>query len=261
MDRYGPYELLAYTGARMLTDDSIVFTCAGIPIISTMFAQRTHAPNLNVLFESGALASILDQGLPVSIGDTRAAHRSVFAGGLCDAFEMCQRGYVDYAFIGGAQIDMYGNINSHFLGGTYNKPDLRFPGVGGAGSMAANCQKTIVVIPLEKRRFVRKVDFISSMGFGDGSPEYRQKAGVSGSGPYRVVTKQAVFGFDRNSHRMMLLEIAPKKTTDDIQDMVAFELLISPDLKEIPEPTEEELFILRYLCDTENYYLKREIPR
>ena len=140
---------------------------------------------------------------------------------------------------------MYGNIYSTFEGGTYNKPQTRFPGSGGAGAMAANCEKSIVIMALEKRRFTEKMDFLTSIGFGDGSADYREKAGVMGSGPYRVITNQALFGFDEKTRRMMLLEVLPGKKAKDIQEMVSFELLISPDLKEMKEPTAEDLRLLR----------------
>ena len=258
MPDYGPFEMIAYTGAKVLEDETIVFVGTGLPIIGAMFAQLTHAPHLNMIFEAGSLAAILEQGMPLSVGDTRAFRKAVFAKGLCAAFELTQRGYSNYAFIGGAQIDMYGNINSHFQGGTYSKPKTRFPGSGGAGAMAANCEKTISIMALEKRRFVEKLDFVTSIGFGDGSPDYRKKAGVMGSGPYRVITNQALFGFDEDTHRMMLLEVLPGKTADDIQELVSFELLISPDLREMTEPNEEDLRLLRDECDPDGYFLKRK---
>jgi glutaconate CoA-transferase subunit B len=258
MSDYGPFEMIAYTGARVLEDESIVFVGTGLPIIGAMFAQLTHAPHLNMIFEAGSLAAILEQGMPLSVGDTRAFRKAVFAKGLCAAFELTQRGYSDYAFIGGAQIDMYGNINSHFQGGTYSRAKTRFPGSGGAGAMAANCEKTISIMALEKRRFVEKLDFVTSIGFGDGSPDYRKKAGVMGSGPYRVITNQALFGFDEDTHRMMLLEVLPGKTAGDIQELVSFELLISPDLKEMKEPSADDLRILREECDPDGYFLKRK---
>ena len=259
MAQCGPFEMIAYTGSRVLEDETIVFVGTGLPIIAAMHAQLTHAPNLNMIFEAGSMGAILEQGLPLSVGDTRAFRKAPFAKGLCAAFELTQRGYADFAFIGGAQVDMYGNINSHFQGGTYTRPKTRFPGSGGAGAMAANCEKTIAIMALEKRRFARKLDFVTSIGFGDGSPDYRDKAGVMGSGPYRVITNQALFGFDVETRRMILLEVLPGKTAVDIQNLVEFELLISPDLKEMKMPSEEDLRLLRDECDPDGYFLKRTV--
>jgi glutaconate CoA-transferase subunit B len=146
-----------------------------LPMIAAMHAQLTHAPGLGMIFEAGALSPILDMGLPLSVGDTRACRKACYLKGLCAVFELTQRGCADYAFIGGAQIDCYGNVNSTFEGGSYSKPRTRFPGSGGAGVMAASCEKTIIIMALEKRRFVKKLDFLTSIGFGDGSPDYREK--------------------------------------------------------------------------------------
>ncbi len=261
MAEYGPFEMIAYTGSRVLEDETIVFVGTGLPIIAAMHAQLTHAPNLNMIFEAGSLAAILEQGMPLSVGDTRAFRKALFAKGLCAAFELTQRGYSDYAFIGGAQIDRYGNINSHFQGGKYSTPGTRFPGSGGAGAMAANCEKTIAIMALEKRRFVNKLDFVTSIGFGDGTPDYRLKAGVMGAGPYRVITNQALFGFDEETRQMMLLEVLPGKTAADIQELVSFELLISPDLKDMDVPTDEDLRLLREECDPDGYFLKRVVSK
>src|SRR5210317_570479 len=174
MSAYTPVEMITYTGSRILEDKKIVFVGTGLPMIAAMHAQLTHAPGLGMIFEAGALSPILDMGLPLSVGDTRACRKACYLKGLCAVFELTQRGCADYAFIGGAQIDCYGNVNSTFEGGSYSKPRTRFPGSGGAGVMAASCEKTIIIMALEKRRFVKKLDFLTSIGFGDGSPDYRE---------------------------------------------------------------------------------------
>jgi glutaconate CoA-transferase subunit B len=261
MAEYTPMEMIAYTGSRVLEDESIVFVGTGLPIIAAMHAQYTHAPNLLMIYEAGSLAPLLEMGMPLSVGDTRAARKATYLKGLCGVFELTQRGYSDYAFIGGAQIDMYGNICSTIQGEDYRKPQVRFPGSGGAGAMAANCEKTIAIMALEKRRFVEKVDFVTSIGFGDGSPDYRDKAGVMGSGPYRVITNQALFGFDEETRRMKLLEVKPGVTPQEVQDLVGFELIIPSDVKEMKEPTEDDLKLLRETIDAEGYFLKRQIKK
>ncbi len=261
MSEYTPVEMIAYTGSRVLEDNKIVFVGTGLPIIAAMHAQLTHAPGLGMIFEAGALSPILDIGMPLSVGDTRACRKACYLKGLCAVFELTQRGHADYAFIGGAQIDMYGNVNSTFEGDNYTRARTRFPGSGGAGAMAANCEKTITIMALEKRRFVEKLDFLTSIGYGDGSSHFREKAGVMGSGPYRVITNEALFGFDEKSKRMMLFEVASERTPEQIQEKVSFELLISPDIKEMKEPTEEDLRLLREVCDPEGYFLARKVER
>jgi len=261
MSEYTPFEMIAYTGSRVLEDEKIVFVGTGLPIIAAMHAQLTHAPNLYMIYEAGSLAPILEMGMPLSVGDTRAGRKACYLKGLCAVFELTQRGYADYAFIGGAQVDMYGNICSTIEGNNYGKPRVRFPGSGGAGAMAANCEKTIAIMALEKRRFVNKLDFVTSIGYGDGSPDYREKAGVLGSGPYRIITNQALFGFDDETRRMKLLEVKPGITPEEIQELVSFELIIPPDVKEMAEPTDEDLHLLRDVIDAEGYFLKRVIKK
>ncbi len=259
MPEYTPFEMIAYTGSRVLEDNKIVFVGTGLPIIASMHAQLTHAPGLGLIFEAGALSPILDIGMPLSVGDTRACRKACYLKGLCAVFELTQRGHADYAFIGGAQIDKYGNVNSTFEGGSYTKPRTRFTGSGGAGAMAANCEKTIVIMALEKRRFVEKLEFLTSVGYGNGSADYREKAGVLGRGPYRVITNAALFGFEEKTRQMMLIEVAPGMTAEQIQERVDFELLISPDLKEMKVPSLEDLKILREVCDPDGYFLAREV--
>lgn len=261
MPQYGAFEMIAFTGSRQLEDNKIVFVGTGLPIIAAMHAQLTHAPNLSMIYEAGSLAPILEMGMPLSVGDTRASRKACYLKGLCAAFELAQRGFADYAFIGGAQIDMYGNIGSTIEGSYYHKPDVRFPGSGGAGAMAANCGKIIAIMALEKNRFRKNVDFITSIGFGDGSPDYRRQAGVLGHGPYRVITQQALFGFDEESRRMKLLEVKRGVTPQQIQDIIDFELIIPPDVKEMAEPTEKDLHILRDIIDREGFFLKRTIKK
>ena len=259
MSECSAVEMIAFTGSRVLENNKIVFVGTGLPIIAAMHAQLTHAPGLHMIYEAGALSPIMDIGIPLSVGDTRACRKALFLKGLCSVFELTQRGYADYAFIGGAQIDMYGNVNSTFEGGKYSRTGTRFPGSGGAGAMAANCERTIIIMGLEKRRFVNKLDFLTSIGFGDGSARYRERAGVMGSGPYRVITNEALFGFDRKTKRMILLEVAKGRTAEQIQEKVSFELLISPKLKEMKEPTDEDLRLLREECDPEGYFLKKKV--
>jgi len=122
MSEYTPFEMIAYTGSRVLEDEKIVFVGTGLPIIAAMHAQLTHAPNLYMIYEAGSLAPILEMGMPLSVGDTRAGRKACYLKGLCAVFELTQRGYADYAFIGGAQIDMYGNICSTIEGNNYGKP-------------------------------------------------------------------------------------------------------------------------------------------
>jgi len=257
--KIGPYEMICFYGAKVLEDNTIVFAGTGLPMLACLFAQRTWAPNLNVIFEAGSLGVQMWMGLPLSVGDTRASTRSCIVKGLCFAFESQQRGYSDYGFIGGAEIDKYGNINSTCFG-EYEKPKTRFPGSGGAGAMAANSDRVIAILALEKRRFRDKVYFITSLGFGDGSSDYRWKSGVHGRGPYRVVTDVALFGYDvGNTNRMMLLEYHPDMSIEAIQDRCELELLVAPDVKKMEIPSEDHLNLMVTAVDPEHYFLGKTV--
>ena len=257
--KMGPFEQICYAGARALEDKTITFAGTGLPMLSCLFAQRTWAPDMNIIFEAGSLGVQLWMGLPLSVGDTRASTRACIIKGLCFAFESQQRGYSDFAFIGGAEIDKYGNINSTCFG-EYEKPKVRFPGSGGAAAMASNSDRIIAIMALEKRRFRDKVYFITSLGFGDGSPDYRWTAGVHGRGPYRVVTDVATFGYDvGNTNRMMLLEYHPDLSVEAIQARCELELLISPDVKPTPLPSQDELQLMVTEVDPERYFLGKTV--
>jgi glutaconate CoA-transferase subunit B len=257
--KIGPYEMICLTGARCLEDKTVVFVGTGLPMLASLFAQRTWAPNVNLIFEGGSIGPILWMGLPLSVGDIRAGTRACMVKGLCAVFEGQQRGYSDYAFIGGAEIDKYGNINSTCFG-EYEKPKTRFPGSGGAGAMAANSDRIIAIMALEKRRFRDKVYYITSVGFGDGTPDYRWKAGVHGRGPYRVVTDVALFGYDvGKTNRMTLLEYHPDLSPAQIQERCELELLIAPDVKPMPLPTEDQLRLMVTEVDPEHYFLGKTV--
>lgn len=256
---YSPYEMIAYTGSRLLENGKTVFVGTGLPMIAAIHAQKTHAPDLIIIFEAGSVGPILELGLPVSVGDTRAGVKCCVMKGLSFIFECTQRGFIDYGFIGGAEVDQYGNANATMIGEDYSRPKVRLPGSGGAGHMAACCERTILIIPLEKRRFVKKLSFLTNIGYGDGSPNYRKKAGALGKGPWRVITHMALFGFDEKTKRMTLLEVAPGYTVDDVVQKMGFEPIIPKEgVKTMPEPTAEDVKLLREI-DQEEYFLKRKV--
>jgi glutaconate CoA-transferase subunit B len=256
---YNPYQMIAFTSSKLLEDKTTVFIGTGLPMIAALHAQKTHAPNIILLFESGPLGPILELGLPISVGDTKAGVKSCVMKGLCMAFELTQRGFIDYGFIGGAEIDQYGNVNATMIGDDYLHPKVRFPGSGGAGAMAANCERTIIIMPLEKRRFNKKINFVTNIGYGDGSADYRKRAGVLGKGPWRVVTHMALFGFDELTKKMMLLEVAPGYKVDDVLTKLDFEPLIPRGgVKTMAVPTPEDVKIINEI-DPEGLFLKRKV--
>jgi glutaconate CoA-transferase subunit B len=177
------------------------------------------------------------------VGDSRTFYRAVMAAGMVDTMTTCARGQVDYAFLGGAQIDKYGNINSTVIG-DYEKPKVRFPGSGGANDFASLCWKTMIMTVHSKTRFVEKCDFITSPGFLTGAGA-REAAGLPEGGPYKIVTDLGVMGFEEKTKAMMIDSIHPGVDVDMVLSETGFELIVPSEIGSTEPPTEAELRILR----------------
>ena len=250
---YNPTELLICTASRLVPDNTTAFIGTGIPMLAASLAQKMHAPNLVAVFEFGGVGAILDD-LPLAVGERRTFHRAVAATGFADMVETAQRGFIEYGFLGGAQIDSYGNINSTVIG-DHDHPKVRLPGSGGGNDVGSHCWRTIAIMPHDQRRFVAKVDFITTPGYLSG-PGAREAAGLPvDTGPYRVVTTLAVLGYHPDSKRMMLLATQPGVTIDDVIENTGFELLMADEIEEYPPPTDEELRILREDVDKDKLYI------
>jgi glutaconate CoA-transferase, subunit B len=238
-------ELLAVTSGRLLRDGQVVFAGVGIPLLAATLAQRLHAPGLTILFEGGTIGAFVEPGkLPPSTNEQRCTRRANMVLSSTDVLLLLQRGYVDVGFMGGAQIDQYGNLNSSFIGEP-GRLATRLPGTGGGNDIASLTQM-IVAMKHEKRRFVNRVDFITSPGFLSGG-DSRHAAGLVSGGMFRVVTDLGVLGFDRPTREMKLLALHPGVTTDQAQENTGFALLIETDLPVTDPPTENELAVLRHL--------------
>lgn len=242
---YTATELLAVLSARALKNGQVVFAGVGTPLLAASLAQRVDCPDLLILFEGGVVGAYIEPGkLPPSTNDQRCARRSNMVLGSSDVMLMMQRGYVDLGFLGGAQIDQYGNLNSSFIG-DFRDPKIRLPGSGGANDIAS-LTKFIVSIRHEKRRFVKNVDFITTPGFVSGGTSRRDR-GLPFGGCYRVITDFGVFGFDDTTRQMKVLAINPGVSLEQIRDNTGFDLLVSDKLETTAPVTDRELAILREL--------------
>jgi glutaconate CoA-transferase, subunit B len=249
---YTAAELLAILSARQLKEGQVVFAGVGIPLLAATLAQRLHCPGLTILFEGGVIGAFIEPGkLPPSTNDQRCTVRANMVLGSAEVLLLLQRGYVDVGFMGGAQIDQYGNLNSSFIGDP-SHPKTRLPGTGG-GNDISSLTNMIVAMKHEKRRFVENVDFITSPGWLKGA-QTRRDSGLPTGGMYRVVTDLAVFGFDENTRRLTPLALNPGVTREQVQENTGFNLDFRASLGVTEPPTEHELLALRAL-DPDRLYI------
>lgn len=250
---YTKTELMICVAARLFEDGTTCFIGTGIPMLAAMLAVKTTAPNLVPVFEFGGTGAILEE-LPRAVGEARTFHKGISALGICDTMETAQRGFIDYGFLGGAQIDPYGNLNSVVIG-DHDHPKVRLPGSGGGNDVGSFCWQTIAIMQHDARRFINKVDFLTTPGFLTG-PGTREAAGLPpGTGPAFVVSTLALMDFDPDSCRMRLKGLYPGVTVEDVVASTNFELLMPVSLESIPAPSAEELRLLREEIDPLKFYI------
>jgi len=245
---YTQTELLACVAARLLEDKKSILVGTGLPMIAGLLAQRTHAPNLLIIFEAGGIGPRVPV-LPISVGDSRTFHKAVAASSMHDVMSAAQAGYVDYGFLGAAMIDPYGNINTTIIG-DWEHPKVRLPGSGGANDIGSLCHRTIVIMRQDKRKFMQKIDFVTTPGYLDG-PGARERAGLpTSSGPYRVITQLGVYGFDDTTKRLKLMARHPGVTAEMVQANSSFDIPMSDEVATTAPPSDEERRVLHEIDPT-----------
>jgi glutaconate CoA-transferase, subunit B len=256
MADYNTMELMICTAARELEDGASVGVGTGAPCAAAMLAQKTLAPNLLIMFEAGGAGPLIPE-MPISVGDSRTTWKAVLAGSMGDIMETACRGMMDYTFLGGAQMDMYGNLNSTIIGDNHQKPKVRFPGSGGANDFGSFCWRMMVMTPQDPKRFVEKVDFVTTPGWLQGG-DSRAKTGLPADcGPYKIITNMAVMDFEPESKRMRIVAVNPGYSEKMVQENCGFELLRADRIIENRPPTPDELEILRNQIDPYRYVIGR----
>jgi glutaconate CoA-transferase subunit B len=250
---YSRTELMICVAARLFEDGATALIGTGIPMLAAMLANKTVAPNLVPVFEFGGMGAILE-ALPRAVGEARTFHKGLQAAGICDIMETAQRGFIDYGFLGGAQIDPYGNLNSTVIG-AHAHPKARLPGSGGANDVGSFCWRTIAIMQHDKRRFVPKLDFVTTPGYLDG-PGSREQAGLPpNTGPLYVVSTLALMDYEPGSKRMRLAATHPGVSVEDVVSNTGFELILPDSVQVNPPPSAEELRMLREEIDPEKFYI------
>jgi glutaconate CoA-transferase subunit B len=255
---YTPSEMMAAVAARELRDGEVVFVGIGLPNLACNLARATHAPNLVLIYESGAVGAVPER-LPVSIGDPALVTGSLMVCSMADVFQcFLQNGRIQVGLLGGAQIDRYGNINTTVVG-SYERPLVRLPGSGGAAEIAIHAGRTVVIARLDRRVFPERVDFVTSPGQRHPGPS-RPELGMPGAGPTRVITDKAVLEADPETGELVLAALYPGVKTAEAAGGVGWALRTPGQLAELPPPTGEELHLLREVLDPKRLYL-RDIGR
>ena len=245
---------MACVAARELRDGEVVFVGIGLPNLACNLARATHAPRLLLIYESGAVGAEPAR-LPVSIGDPSLVTGSLMVCGMADVFQcLLQNGRIEVGFLGGAQIDRYGNINTTVVG-PYERPTVRLPGSGGAAEIAIHARRTLVISRLSRRAFPEQVDFITSPGHRMHG-RTRGELGMPGAGPVRVVTDKGILEADPDTGELVLAALYPDVTAEDVRAGVGWALRCRPALDRIAPPSADELRLLREVLDPKRLYLK-----
>ena len=250
--RYTASEMMIVVAARMLKGAETVFVGVGLPNIACNLARHTVAPDLELIYESGVYGARPER-LPLSIGDPTLVSGATSVVSMADLFGLyLQRGLVEVALLGGAQIDRYGNLNTTVIG-DYRKPKTRLPGSGGACEIATNAQRTFMIMRLKRRAFVEKLDFLTSPGHLNGG-DSRARLGLPGGGPELVITDKAIFNFANPQREMQLCSLYPGATVEETRAEVAWPLRAAETIEQTAAPSAEELRLIREELDPRAMY-------
>ena len=251
---YSLDELMVVEASRYIDDGDVVMVGTGMPMVASLFAQKNHAPRMCYIVETGPVAPQVIP-TPISVSDPRVMYRAVRLGSLLDALGgVLQRGLADVAFLGGAQIDEFANVNSTVIG-DYDNPKVRFPGSGGANDLASHASRILIVTRHEKRRFPLRCDYITSPGYIDG-PDGRRNAGLPVPYPdIVVITDLTVMAIDKSTGRLRVEKLMPGVTIDQVRENTGFDPAEAPEMTIVEPPTAAELTLLRDEVDPEGIYL------
>jgi glutaconate CoA-transferase, subunit B len=239
---YTPSEMMTVAAARALNNSDICFVGIGLPSAACNLARLTHAPRIHLIYESGTLGTRPDV-LPLSIGDGELCETALTTVSVPETFRYwLQGGRITVGFLGGAQVDRFGNLNTTVVG-DYAKPKVRLPGSGGATEIATSCGQVFIVMKHGSRSFVKQLDFLTSLGHGRTGRE-RRELGIRTKGPTLLVTDLCVMRPDSETCEMKVASLHPGITRDQVQAATSWDVQFAPMVDETPPPTEQELSVL-----------------
>ncbi len=251
-------EMMIVAAARELAGQHVCFVGVGLPNIAVNLAKRTVAPDLELVYEAGVFGA-RPARLPLSIGDPTIVTGATAVTSMFELFSFyLQGGLIDVGFLGAAQIDRFGNINTTVIGDDYHHPKTRLPGSGGACEIAINARQVFVIMRQSKRSFVERIDFRTSpgnLGGAENATRIRREQGWLGRGPSVVVTDLGIYHFDDDGE-MRLDSLHPGATLEAVRETIGWEPRVAPDLATTPEPTPQELQLIRVELDPEGAYTK-----
>jgi glutaconate CoA-transferase subunit B len=250
---YTPQELMVVCAARQIRDGEVVFVGMRLPLIAFALAKRTHAPNAVGLFENGLVRDVPSPELLLTMGDAPNIAGAEWATRTTALMGLLAQGCANLGFVGGAEVDRYGNLNTSYIGDRL-QPKVKLPGSGGGADIASLAERLAIIMAHERHRFPERVGYITSPGYGDGD-DWRQRVGLPRGGPAAVITTLGVLGFTPDTHEMELRSWHPFTTADEVRANTGFALRLAPDARETLAPTADELRIIRE-CDPEGFWTR-----
>jgi glutaconate CoA-transferase, subunit B len=255
MSDYTPQEMMVAVAAREIGDGELVFVGMRLPVLAFAVARSTHAPTALGLYEVGLMRAAPAEAFLGTMGDPPNVAGALWATRMSNVMALMAQGRVDLGFIGGAEVDRFGNLNTSYIG-SFDSPAVKLPGSGGGADIAILSRRWVTLMNHEKRRLVPRVSYVTSPGFGDGTPGWRERTGLPGGGPSALVTTLGVFRFAPGGGEAYLASFHPGSSVEEVRAETGWELRVAPDVGETPAPSVEELAMIRRF-DPDGFWTRR----
>ncbi|TME16318.1 MAG: CoA-transferase [Chloroflexi bacterium] len=254
-DRYTPQELMVAAAAREIADGDLVFVGMRLPILAYAVARSTHAPRARALYELGLLRDWPAEAFLGTMGDPPNVVGALWSTRLSNVMGVLAQGLADLGFIGGAEVDRFGNLNTSYIG-DFRQPKVKLPGSGGGADIAILSRRWVTLLSHERRRLVDRVSYVTSPGYGDGSPGWRGRQGLPGGGPAAIVTTLAVLRFPPEGGEAHLDSVHPGHSVEEVRAETGWDLQVRPGAGETPGPSKRELEQIRRF-DPDGFWTRR----